>query len=224
ERASGAARDRARAQRGLRGQRERAAGFRRGPAAGRARARRRPRGERQRTTDAHAGARAGAHAGGRRSAREGLAGRGARGTGRGGRPRRGLRQRASRAHHQVRRAQGRERRWRHTRARGRRERFDRDRRRAARGADAGRRSGARALSFDRFIAAYDELVEKARTNTLTADELVGANITLTNPGGLGTVASVPRLMSGQGAIVATGSIAYPPGLAGVGADVGAEKV
>ena len=45
--------------------------------------------------------------------------------------------------------------------------------------DAGR------LPFDRFLEAYDALVEKARTNTLTADDLVGANITLTNPGGLG---------------------------------------
>jgi multifunctional 2-oxoglutarate metabolism enzyme len=84
--------------------------------------------------------------------------------------------------------------------------------------DAGR------LPFDRFLAAYDALVEKARTNTLTADDLVGANITLTNPGGLGTVASVPRLMSGQGTIVATGSIAYPVGLGEVGASIGAEKV
>ncbi|MGO9320757.1 MAG: multifunctional oxoglutarate decarboxylase/oxoglutarate dehydrogenase thiamine pyrophosphate-binding subunit/dihydrolipoyllysine-residue succinyltransferase subunit [Solirubrobacteraceae bacterium] len=84
--------------------------------------------------------------------------------------------------------------------------------------DAGR------LPFDRFLAAYDALVEKARTNTLTADDLVGANITLTNPGGIGTVASVPRLMSGQGTIVATGSIAYPVGLGDVGASIGAEKV
>jgi 2-oxoglutarate decarboxylase len=80
------------------------------------------------------------------------------------------------------------------------------------------------LPFDGFVAAYDALVEKARTNTLTADNLVGANITLTNPGGIGTVASVPRLMSGQGTIVATGSIAYPVGLAGVGEQIGAEKV
>ena len=43
--------------------------------------------------------------------------------------------------------------------------------------DAGR------LPFDAFLEAYDALVEKARTNTLTADDLVGANITLTNPGG-----------------------------------------
>jgi len=84
--------------------------------------------------------------------------------------------------------------------------------------DAGR------LSFGRFVEAYDALVEKARTNTLTADDLVGANVTLTNPGGIGTVASVPRLMPGGGTIVATGSIAYPVGLGEIGASVGAEKV
>ncbi len=80
------------------------------------------------------------------------------------------------------------------------------------------------LSFEDFLAAYDALVEKARTNTLTADDLVGANITLTNPGGIGTVASVPRLMPGGGTIVASGSIAYPGGLGNIGAMIGAEKV
>jgi len=80
------------------------------------------------------------------------------------------------------------------------------------------------MPFDRFLVAYDGLVGKARANTLTADDLVGANMSLTNPGGIGTVASVPRLMSGQGTIVATGSIGYPPGLAGVGANIGADKV
>jgi multifunctional 2-oxoglutarate metabolism enzyme len=84
--------------------------------------------------------------------------------------------------------------------------------------DAGR------MQFATFVAAYDALVEKARTNTLTADDLQGANITLTNPGGLGTVASIPRLMSGQGTIVATGAIAYPAGLGQAGASIGAEKV
>ncbi|HWF34989.1 MAG TPA: 2-oxo acid dehydrogenase subunit E2, partial [Solirubrobacteraceae bacterium] len=84
--------------------------------------------------------------------------------------------------------------------------------------DAGR------LDFAAFLAAYNALVEKARTNTLTADDLSGANITLTNPGGLGTVASVPRLMSGQGTILATGSIAYPVGLGNIGEMIGAEKV
>ncbi len=80
------------------------------------------------------------------------------------------------------------------------------------------------MPFGEFLAAYDELVEKARTNTLSADDLQGANITLTNPGGIGTVASVPRLMVGQGTIVATGSIAYPVGLGAIGASIGAEKV
>jgi 2-oxoglutarate dehydrogenase E1 component len=84
--------------------------------------------------------------------------------------------------------------------------------------DAGRKS------FRDFKAAYDGLVEKARTNTLGADDLAGANISLTNPGGLGTVASVPRLMVGQGTIVATGSIGYPVGLKNIGDMIGAEKV
>ncbi len=84
--------------------------------------------------------------------------------------------------------------------------------------DAGR------VNFAQFLEAYNALVEKARTNTLTADDLSGANISLTNPGGIGTVASVPRLMVGQGTIVATGSIAYPVGLGNVGPMIGAEKV
>ncbi|HWE58894.1 MAG TPA: multifunctional oxoglutarate decarboxylase/oxoglutarate dehydrogenase thiamine pyrophosphate-binding subunit/dihydrolipoyllysine-residue succinyltransferase subunit [Solirubrobacteraceae bacterium] len=84
--------------------------------------------------------------------------------------------------------------------------------------DAGR------LSFREFLDAYNGLVEKARTNTLSADDLTGGNISLTNPGGIGTVASVPRLMVGQGTIVATGSISYPVGLEAIGAQIGAEKV
>ncbi len=66
--------------------------------------------------------------------------------------------------------------------------------------------GAADLDFAEFAAAYDDLVERARTGRLTADELAGATITLTNPGTLGTSASVPRLMAGQGTIVATGGI------------------
>jgi 2-oxoglutarate decarboxylase len=84
--------------------------------------------------------------------------------------------------------------------------------------DAGR------LDFKGFLDAYNALVEKARTNTLKADDLAGANMSLTNPGGIGTIASVPRLMVGQGTIVATGSIAYPVGLERIGAAIGAEKV
>ncbi|TAM75492.1 multifunctional oxoglutarate decarboxylase/oxoglutarate dehydrogenase thiamine pyrophosphate-binding subunit/dihydrolipoyllysine-residue succinyltransferase subunit [bacterium] len=71
------------------------------------------------------------------------------------------------------------------------------------------------LSFSEFHAAYEALIAKARTNSLQADDLAGATITLTNPGGIGTVASVPRLMSGQGTIVAAGAIGYPPGLASI---------
>ena len=63
------------------------------------------------------------------------------------------------------------------------------------------------LSFPDFVAAYDELVVGARDNTLKPDSYQGAQITLTNPGGIGTIASVPRLMPGQGTIVATGAAA-----------------
>ncbi|HKH19067.1 MAG TPA: multifunctional oxoglutarate decarboxylase/oxoglutarate dehydrogenase thiamine pyrophosphate-binding subunit/dihydrolipoyllysine-residue succinyltransferase subunit [Solirubrobacteraceae bacterium] len=84
--------------------------------------------------------------------------------------------------------------------------------------DAGR------MSFREFLDAFGELIQKARENKLGADDLQGANLSLTNPGGIGTIASVPRLMKGQGTLIATGSIGYPPGLAGVGAMIGAEKV
>ena len=68
---------------------------------------------------------------------------------------------------------------------------------------------AAARSFTEFRAEYERLIERARTNALTADELQGATLTLTNPGGIGTVASVPRLMPGQGTIIAVGAIGYP---------------
>src|SRR5919109_39619 len=65
------------------------------------------------------------------------------------------------------------------------------------------------LDFAAFHTYYEDLITKTRENRLTADDFRGTNITLTNPGGLGTVASVPRLMSGQGTIVACGALAYP---------------
>ena len=70
---------------------------------------------------------------------------------------------------------------------------------------------AASLDFGAFRVAYEDLVAKARDNKLSVEEQTGATFTLTNPGGIGTVASVPRLMVGQGAIIATGAIAYPPG-------------
>src|SRR5262249_42504190 len=69
---------------------------------------------------------------------------------------------------------------------------------------------AETMEFAEFLSVYESLVDKARHNKLMPDDFAGANMTLTNPGGLGTVASVPRLMPGQGTIIATGSIAYPP--------------
>ena len=69
--------------------------------------------------------------------------------------------------------------------------------------------GADRLDFKGFHSYYEELITKTRENSLTADDFQGTNISLTNPGGLGTVASVPRLLEGQGTIVACGSLAYP---------------
>jgi 2-oxoglutarate decarboxylase len=71
--------------------------------------------------------------------------------------------------------------------------------------------GADALGFAAFRAAYEDLVVKARDGKLSVEEQTGATFTLTNPGGIGTIASVPRLMIGQGTIIAAGAIAYPPG-------------
>jgi 2-oxoglutarate dehydrogenase E1 component len=69
---------------------------------------------------------------------------------------------------------------------------------------------AGALDFDAFFHAYNDLVERARANKLAPDDFQGTTATLTNPGTLGTILSVPRLMTGQGVIIATGAIAYPP--------------
>ncbi len=66
--------------------------------------------------------------------------------------------------------------------------------------------GADEMDFAGFYARYEELVTAARGNKLSVDDLMGATITLTNPGTLGTAASVPRLMPNQGTIVATGTI------------------
>ncbi len=70
--------------------------------------------------------------------------------------------------------------------------------------------GSDSLDFAGFHSRFEELIAKTRENKLTADDFQGTNISLTNPGGVGTIASVPRLLSGQSAIIATGSIAYPP--------------
>ncbi|HEX6473738.1 MAG TPA: multifunctional oxoglutarate decarboxylase/oxoglutarate dehydrogenase thiamine pyrophosphate-binding subunit/dihydrolipoyllysine-residue succinyltransferase subunit [Candidatus Limnocylindria bacterium] len=66
--------------------------------------------------------------------------------------------------------------------------------------------GADGMDFADFVGRYEDLVERARSNGLAPDDMAGATITLTNPGTLGTTASVPRLMPKQGTIVATGAI------------------
>ncbi len=63
--------------------------------------------------------------------------------------------------------------------------------------------------FRGFWQAYEDLIRKVRTNKVGADDFAGATVTLTNPGTIGTVQSVPRLMPGQGAIVGVGTIDYP---------------
>lgn len=68
---------------------------------------------------------------------------------------------------------------------------------------------AGSMSFATFVTAYESIVRKARTGTLDPADFQGTSITLTNPGTVGTVASIPRLMPGQGAIVATGTIDFP---------------
>ena len=65
------------------------------------------------------------------------------------------------------------------------------------------------LDFSGFLFAYDEIIRKVRNNKLTVEDFQGANVSLTNPGTIGTVQSVPRLMPGQGVIVGVGSIDYP---------------
>ncbi len=65
------------------------------------------------------------------------------------------------------------------------------------------------LDFAGFLTAYEEIIRKVKSNKLTVEDFQGANVSLTNPGTIGTVQSVPRLMPGQGVIVGVGSIDYP---------------
>ncbi|WP_279367557.1 multifunctional oxoglutarate decarboxylase/oxoglutarate dehydrogenase thiamine pyrophosphate-binding subunit/dihydrolipoyllysine-residue succinyltransferase subunit [Microbacterium testaceum] len=65
------------------------------------------------------------------------------------------------------------------------------------------------LTFGEFLASYEDLVRRARTNKLTPADFQGTTVSLTNPGGIGTVHSVPRLMRGQGAIIGAGALDYP---------------
>ncbi|HVL07202.1 MAG TPA: multifunctional oxoglutarate decarboxylase/oxoglutarate dehydrogenase thiamine pyrophosphate-binding subunit/dihydrolipoyllysine-residue succinyltransferase subunit [Acidimicrobiales bacterium] len=65
------------------------------------------------------------------------------------------------------------------------------------------------LDFAAFLAAYEEVVRKVRNNKVTPEDFAGVTMTLTNPGTLGTVSSVPRLMPGQSVIVGVGALDFP---------------
>ncbi|MGK0741019.1 multifunctional oxoglutarate decarboxylase/oxoglutarate dehydrogenase thiamine pyrophosphate-binding subunit/dihydrolipoyllysine-residue succinyltransferase subunit [Leucobacter sp. Z1108] len=68
---------------------------------------------------------------------------------------------------------------------------------------------AETLDFNEFLAAYEDLVKRTRDGKLAAADFQGTTISLTNPGGIGTVHSIPRLMQGQGSIIGAGALEYP---------------
>jgi 2-oxoglutarate dehydrogenase E1 component len=67
------------------------------------------------------------------------------------------------------------------------------------------------LDFRGFVSSYEDLVRKIHTNKIAPDDFAGTTVSLTNPGTLGTVQSVPRLMPGQGLIVGVGALGFPAG-------------
>ncbi|WP_435203599.1 multifunctional oxoglutarate decarboxylase/oxoglutarate dehydrogenase thiamine pyrophosphate-binding subunit/dihydrolipoyllysine-residue succinyltransferase subunit [Janibacter sp. GS2] len=77
---------------------------------------------------------------------------------------------------------------------------------------------AEAMDFTGFWRAYEEVVKKARDGKLTVADFQGTTMSLTNPGGIGTVHSMPRLMPGQGAIIGVGALEYPAEWQGASTD------
>ena len=77
---------------------------------------------------------------------------------------------------------------------------------------------AQRLNFAEYLNAYEDLVKRARDNKLTAEDFAGTTASLTNPGGIGTVHSVPRLTKGQGCIVGAGALDYPAEFQGMSED------
>src|ERR1700691_198170 len=78
--------------------------------------------------------------------------------------------------------------------------------------------GAEKMDFRQFWLSYEDIVRRARSGKLTVDDFAGTTISLTNPGTIGTEHSVPRLMSGQGAIIGVGAMEYPAAFAGASAE------
>jgi 2-oxoglutarate dehydrogenase E1 component len=87
---------------------------------------------------------------------------------------------------------------------------------------------AEKMNFAEFVASYEAIVRKARDNKLEGTDYAGTTVSLTNPGGIGTVHSVPRLTKGQGCIVGAGALDYPAEFQGMSEDhltkVGVSKV
>ncbi len=69
--------------------------------------------------------------------------------------------------------------------------------------------GVDKMNFREFLEAFHGLIDRARKNELEVEDFQGTTISITNPGTIGTVSSMPRLMKGQGAIIATGAMNYP---------------
>ncbi|WP_403020342.1 multifunctional oxoglutarate decarboxylase/oxoglutarate dehydrogenase thiamine pyrophosphate-binding subunit/dihydrolipoyllysine-residue succinyltransferase subunit [Salinibacterium sp. GXW1014] len=74
------------------------------------------------------------------------------------------------------------------------------------------------MNFSQFLAAYEDVVKRARDNKLTMADYQGNTISLTNPGGIGTVQSAPRLMKGAGCIIGAGALEYPAEFQGTSAE------
>jgi 2-oxoglutarate decarboxylase len=77
---------------------------------------------------------------------------------------------------------------------------------------------AELMDFTQFWAAYEDVVRRSRAGKLTMDDFTGTTVSLTNPGTIGTVHSVPRLMQGQGAIIGVGALEYPAEYQGASAE------
>ncbi len=74
--------------------------------------------------------------------------------------------------------------------------------------------GCESLDFAQFWKAYEEVIKKARGGSLTVEDFAGTTMSITNPGTIGTVHSVPRLVQGQGLILGVGALDYPAEFAG----------
>ena len=73
---------------------------------------------------------------------------------------------------------------------------------------------AETMDFRQFWLAYEDLIRRVRAGKLEVDDFAGVTISLTNPGTIGTVHSVPRLMAGQGCIIGVGAMEYPAAFQG----------